>query len=272
MKQEGTHTCLAITCLAILGIALVVYAVSRESRKAAHNVCVEGVAYEIRNPHDVIESTLLEGRAWSPDIVRLLAARMRPDAHFVNVGAHIGTVCIPLAKVAARVTAFEPFPKSFDHLKRNVELNSMRNVRLYNAALGDKHERVFFLDDSSERIKHNSGGMHVLTADDVRSGTRSAHMARADDAGVPCVTLDSLDLPRIDAMLVDVEGMEDKLLAGASTTLRRDLPLLLMEIWDDRKRREERMSTTRQQMVDTVMRLGYTSIERVGDDDFLFSR
>ena len=120
-------------------------------------VLVEGVVYEIRNPRDVIEKTLLEGRAWSPDIVRLLAARMRPNAHFVNVGAHIGTVCIPLAKVAAHVTAFEPFPKTFDHLKRNVELNALTNVSLYNAALGDKHERVFFLSDSSERIKENSG-------------------------------------------------------------------------------------------------------------------
>lgn len=89
---------------------------------------------------------------------------------------------------------------------------------------------------------------------------------------MPCVTLDSLDLPRIDVMLVDVEGMEDKLLAGARTTLRRDLPLLLIEIWDDRKRREESMSTTRKQVVESIMRLGYTSIERVGDDDFLFSR
>jgi FkbM family methyltransferase len=232
---------------------------------------VDGVAYEIRNPDDIIERTLLEGRAWSPDIVRLLATRMRPDAHFVNVGAHIGTVCVPLARVAARVTAFEPFPKSFDHLKRNVELNSARNVTLYNAALGDKRERIFFLDDTSERIKRNSGGMHVLTADDVRSGARSAHLARADETGVQCVALDSLDLPRIDAMLVDVEGMEDKLLVGARATLRRDLPLLLIEIWDDGKRREEGMSTTRQQVIDAIMRLGYASIERVGDDDFLFS-
>jgi FkbM family methyltransferase len=260
---------ITLTWLAIVGIALVVYAATR---KPACTVLVDGVTYEIRNPDDAIESTLLKGRAWSPHIVRLLASRMRPNSHFVNVGAHIGTVCLPLAKVAARVTAFEPFPRSFDHLKRNVELNSMRNVRMYNAALGDKHERIFFLDDTSERIKRNSGGMHVLTADDVRSGARSAHMARADDAGVPCVTLDSLDLPRIDAMLVDVEGMEDKLLAGARTTLRRDLPLLLIEIWDDRKRREESMSTTRKQVVESIMRLGYTTIERVGDDDFLFSR
>lgn len=65
--------------------------------------------------------------------------------------------------------------------------------------------------------------------------------------------------------------MEDKLLVGAQATLRRDLPLLLIEIWDDGKRREEGMSATRQQVIDAIMRLGYASIERVGNDDFLFS-
>ena len=263
MEEKSILLLLAIVC-----IALVAYAASRDT----HKVRVDGVTYEIRNPHDAIERTLLEGRSWSPHVARLLATRMRPNAHFVNVGAHIGTVCIPLAKVAARVTAFEPFPKSFDHLKRNVELNSLSNVRLYNAALGDKHERVFFLDDSSDRIKGNSGGMHVLTADDIRLGARSAHMARAEQTRtVQCVTLDSLDLPRIDAMLVDVEGMEDKLIDGARMTLQRDLPLLLIEIWNDEKRRQENMHTTRQQVVDSIMRLGYTSLERVDDDDFLFS-
>jgi hypothetical protein len=65
--------------------------------------------------------------------------------------------------------------------------------------------------------------------------------------------------------------MEDKLIAGARATLQRDLPLLLIEIWDDAKRAEENMSTTQQEVIDTIMRLGYTSIERVAGDDFLFT-
>ena len=267
-KPGGARVARPVFWLTVVVLALCAFFLLRRGHTT---VLVEGVVYEIRNPRDVIEKTLLEGRAWSPSIVRLLAARMRPNAHFVNVGAHIGTMCIPLAKVAAHVTAFEPFPKTFDHLRRNVELNALTNVSLHNAALGDKHERVFFLSDSSERIKENSGGMHVLTADDVRSGARSAALARADDTGVPCVTLDSMDLPPIDAMLVDVEGMEDKLLAGARRTLQRDLPLLLIEIWGDAKRAEENMRTTQREVIDSIVRLGYTSVEPVGSDDFLFS-
>lgn len=82
-----------------------------------------------------------------------------------------------------------------------------------------------------------------------------------------------MDLPPIDAMLVDVEGMEDKLLAGARMTLQRDLPLLLIEIWGDAKRAEESMSmsTTQREVIDSIVRLGYTSVESIGSDDFLFS-
>ena len=88
---------------------------------------------------------------------------------------------------------------------------------------------------------------------------------------MPCVTLDRMNLAPIDVMLVDVEGMEDKLLSGARETLQRDLPLLLIEIWDDTKRAQEMMCTTQQQVIDVILRLGYTSVERVGHDDFLFT-
>lgn len=144
-------------------------------------------------------------------------------------------------------------------------------MTLHNAALGDKSECVYFLDDTSDRLANNSGGMHVLTAADVRSGARSAALVCEDETGVPCVTLDSMNVAPIDVMLVDIEGMEEKFLSGARATLRRDLPLLLIELWDDTKRAQEMMSTTQQQLIDVIMRLGYTSVERVGHDDFLFS-
>jgi hypothetical protein len=74
--------------------------------------------------------------------------------------------------------------------------------------------------------------MHVLTADDLRSGARSAALAqRRTTPACRASRSTAWTSPPIDAMLVDVEGMENKLLAGARMTLQRDLPLLLIEIW-----------------------------------------
>jgi precorrin-6B methylase 2 len=44
---------------------------------------------------------------------------MKQKGHFVNVGAHIGTITLPMSTISSRVTAFEPFPKTFDQKFRD---------------------------------------------------------------------------------------------------------------------------------------------------------
>lgn len=235
-------------------------------------VKVEGISYEIRNKEDVIQKTLLNGKQWSPNILNVLKSRMKQKGHFVNVGAHIGTITLPMSKIAYQVSAFEPFPKTFDHLKKNIEINKISNVNIYNVALGDKHESVFFMDDNTDRLKNNNGGMHVFTSNDLLTGERSASIAKLEDSGIVSIPLDNMKLDKIDLMLVDIEGMEDKFLIGAQETLKKDLPDLLIEIWNDDKRKEENIIITQQQIINKIMSLGYNKVENIDDGDFLFTR
>lgn len=232
---------------------------------------IEGISYEIRNKEDVIQKTLLNGKQWSSKILELLKSRMKQKGHFVNVGAHIGTITLPMSKFASRVSAFEPFPKTFDHLKKNVELNKLSNVDIYNMALGDKHESVFFMDDNNDRLKNNNGGMHVFTSNDLLTGERSASIAKLENLGIVSIPLDNMNLDKIDLMLVDIEGMEDKFLIGAKQTLEKDLPDLVIEIWNDDKRKEENIIITRQQIIDKILSFGYNKVEKIDDEDFLFT-
>jgi FkbM family methyltransferase len=247
------------------------YNTSPKSKKVSNIVNIEGISYEIRNKNDVIQKTILNRKQWSPKILKLLKSRMKQKGHFVNVGAHIGTITLPMSKIASHVTAFEPFPKTFDHLKKNVELNKLSNVDIYNVALGDKHESVFFMDDDNDRLKNNNGGMHVFTTNDLITGERSASIAKLENLGIVSVPLDNMNLNKIDLMLVDIEGMEDKFLIGAKETLKKDLPDLVIEIWNNDKRKEENIIITRQQIIDNIMSLGYNKVEKIDDEDFLFT-
>ena len=247
---------------------------SRPKTKKVSNiniVNIEGISYEIRNKEDVIQKTLLNGKQWSSKILELLKSRMKQKGHFVNVGAHIGTITLPMSKFASRVSAFEPFPKTFDHLKKNVELHKLSNVDIYNMALGDKHESVFFMDDNNDRLKNNNGGMHVFTSNDLITGERSASIAKIENLGIVSMPLDNMNLDKIDLMLVDIEGMEDKFLIGAKQTLEKDLPDLVIEIWNDDKRKEENIIITRQQIIDKILSFGYNKVEKIDDEDFLFT-
>ena len=48
-------------------------------------------------------------------------------------------------------------------------------------------------------------------------------------AEIPCLTLDSLNLQRVDLIKVDVEGMELEVLAGATDLVRHKRPVVLVE-------------------------------------------
>jgi len=244
----------------------------KHKHKHKHIVNIEGTFYEIRNKKDMIEKTLLNGQQWSPKILELLKSRIKQKGHFVNVGAHIGTITLPMAKISSKVTAFEPFPKTFNHLKKNIELNNLQNVDIYNLALGDKYENIFFMDDNNDRLKNNNGGMHVFTSNDLLTGKRSSSMAKLENTGIMSIPLDSMNLDKIDLMLVDIEGMEDKFLIGAKETLKKDLPDLLIEIWNDEKRKEENILITQQQIINNIMSLGYNKVENIDVEDFLFTK
>src|SRR5260370_11966052 len=107
-----------------------------------------------------------------------------------------------MVKNAEQVIAFEPSPQTFTRLAKNIEINGLRNVRLVNAAVGDKRGVLSFSEDP----------MSVL--------------CRVSESGrlkVPCVTLDDelRDVPSIDILKIDSEGYATHVLRGASETLKK---------------------------------------------------
>jgi FkbM family methyltransferase len=56
----------------------------------------------------------------------------------IDMGAHIGTFCIPLAKKVKRIYAFEPNKETYSLLEQNIALNNIENIFSYNYAINDK--------------------------------------------------------------------------------------------------------------------------------------
>ena len=60
--------------------------------------------------------------------------RVRPTDTVVDIGANIGAMTIPFAKVAKRVYAVEPL--FFEDLERNIKLNGLNNTIVFHAGIG----------------------------------------------------------------------------------------------------------------------------------------
>jgi FkbM family methyltransferase len=149
--------------------------------------------------------------------VIFLSQLIRPGMTILDVGANIGLLTLPFARLVrpgGRVIAFEPQRIIYQMLCGNLALNAIDNVVAHNWAVGCQAGSITVpLIDYS--LPGNFGGISVGTS--------------AAGETVPLVTIDSLALPKCDLIKIDVEGMELDVLKGASNTLQRFRPRLYVE-------------------------------------------
>jgi FkbM family methyltransferase len=149
-----------------------------------------------------------------------LADILRPGDAFWDIGAHVGFFSLLGARMvgpAGHVLALEPVPANIRLLRRSLQLNDVRNVRVEAAAVAAQ-------SGTAHMSPHRRGAMWRLTRE-------------PDEAElvVPCRTLDGLAAngPGPAVVKIDVEGAELDVLAGAKRLLEGLRTHLLVEFHDD---------------------------------------
>lgn len=153
---------------------------------------------------------------------RLLCSLMRPGDVFVEAGANIGTLTVPMAQrvgPGGRGFAFEPQRLNHMMLCANLALNGLCNVQARQAGLAaaDGVTTVSLYDPA----KLDNYG-------DVRLGVGGENVEQ-----VAVTTVDGLGLSRCRLIKIDVQGMEPQVLEGAKATIAACRPALWVEN-DDR--------------------------------------
>ena len=119
----------------------------------------------------------------------------------IVVGAHVGTTVLSL-KNFKDIHAFEGDTENFECLKKNV------SCQVYNEIISDKEEGFDLADGN---FSTNSGAKYF------KPGNKSAK------------TIDSYNFKDVDLILVDVEGMDLKVLKGAEETIKKYRPRIIVE-------------------------------------------
>jgi FkbM family methyltransferase len=149
---------------------------------------------------------------FDPAELALLAPRILPGFVFIDIGSNVGTYSVFTALrggPSARVIAIDPNDIVLERLRFNVAANGLLNVRVLQTALGDTAgEAEFALDDK------NMGGSSLRLDRKAGAGKRLMR--------VPVRTLlevvQTEDLPKLDALKIDVEGYEDRVLVPFFST------------------------------------------------------
>ena len=134
----------------------------------------------------------------------------------IDVGANKGVYSHMLARLAQRVEAFEPNPKSYHILTRALP----GNVVAHRVALSDQAGTAELI------VPKSSHGYSNQTA----SLNPRKRNEGAGSVAVVSRTLDSYGFDNVGFIKIDVEGFEEAVLAGARETIARERPVLQVEL------------------------------------------
>lgn len=138
----------------------------------------------------------------------------------LDIGANVGSHSIIFDKLGYNVLAFEPDPRHFDILKKNIKLNSLKKIIIKKIAISNKNcSRKFY------QIKNNSTGNHIASSKPKPYGPSKI---------IKVKTVQALKyFNQVDFVKMDCEGSEDKIFE--SLVKLKQIPDILFEIHDYRK-------------------------------------
>ncbi len=181
---------------------------------------------------------LLNDSSYEADMIDILTDLLncRRQVHgdgvvVLDCGANVGAFTLSLARHIlgwGELLAVEAQERIFYALAGNIVINNLFNARALWTALGEvsgaiEIPRIDYLKPAS------FGSLELLSSRTNENIGQELDRSPGQGQIVAMTTIDQLDLPRIDLIKMDVEGMELKVLKGGLRSLRRSHPMMLLE-------------------------------------------
>ncbi len=208
-----------------------------------------------------IRNHMMSGQVFESHIINgTLKPYIEKSKYVVDVGANIGCHTISYANFNkdCKIWAFEPQEKLFQILNQNIQFNNLSDrVHSYKCAVGHTScdgtmsslEKVY----DARQMGHNKGGLGI------GKGGEPMKM----------ITLDSLNLPGLDFIKIDVEGAEGLVIQGAQETIKKYKPVVFFEHNYQTIRPEDVGLDHVPTPFEELVKLGYKTFKYVDWDNYI---
>jgi FkbM family methyltransferase len=167
------------------------------------DVQYQGAAFRFYHQASATERGALFNPDYNLEELDFLRAHTPTSGVFVDVGANVGTYALALARqvgAAGKVIAVEPHPVTHARLAFNRAASGFAQVMLVAAAAGPADGELMIETDGD-----NLGASHIVT------GERAGNAIRVPSLRLQRI-LDDAKASHVDALKIDVEGFEDRVL------------------------------------------------------------
>mgnify|MGYP003150933074 CR=1 FL=1 len=194
------------------------------------------------------------GTLWETKLNKLMASLSDKDKFAVDIGSNIGVHAVSMRDFSKGIIAVEPQKAIFKGLKKTMKHNFPDgNNYLFNDLLSDTSgEEVVFYQDNTGRSripiegeKYQSGHWEKVTK-----------KTREFDDIVEEVEGKLKEPIKIGLMKIDVEGHEFPVLRGASKTISKHRPIILIEVFDKNKEQLEKWVQENKYNLESISKVG----------------
>ena len=165
-------------------------------------------------------------KSHEPINTQIISRILKKGMTCLDIGGNIGYYVLlerQLVGDKGRIIAFEPSPRNYNYLKKNIQLQNVTNISAYNFACGDiDGNATFFINKKSNGCKVIAEG---IIPPDPSLGTLSEVPVRILDPFI-----EELKLGRVDFIRMDSEGYELHIFKGLKKTLEKFKPIISIEL------------------------------------------
>jgi FkbM family methyltransferase len=182
---------------------------------------------------------ILNSSAFDPDEINFALALLNCRRQYfgegvvaIDGGANIGAHTIEWARHLygwGEVIGFEAQEVVFYALAGNVAINNCLNARVKLAALGETCGELA-IPQPNYFQPSSFGSLEIRQRPNNEFIGQTISYQKENMNRIPMVSIDSLNLKRLDFLKIDVEGMEIEVLKGGKNTLKQCRPIMLIEV------------------------------------------
>jgi FkbM family methyltransferase len=205
------------------------------------------------NPSDTgVAAILVCTCRFEPVETALVRSVLRTGMTMLDIGANIGYFSLVASDAIGKeghIIAFEPEPKNFSILMKNIHHSPVSNIEANQVALSDKDgEDVLVLNEVNQGSHHIGGRVEGSKTTIVRTITLDSYLQDLQD----------MENFKVDFIKMDVEGCECKAIKGAKNVLERDMPMIMMEFYP---MMIERCGDNPIELLEILKKIGYVFYE-----------
>lgn len=154
---------------------------------------------------------------------------IKPGHNVLDIGANVGFMTILLSRKVAHgnVYAFEPVEMTFNVLKRMINRYKLKNVTLYNKALGNENKMVTMNMPIFDGFVSDMGS--YIMYDHYYFNNPNVKTVEVEQVSIDFIS--EIMNKDICAVKIDVENYEYFVLSGAKNFINLKRPIIYSELW-----------------------------------------